>query len=92
MYRKDLILMLRDNPMGVGELAQALGMRGKDVADELTHLRQSLRNEPYRLEVIPAVCRKCGFTFSADKLTKPGKCPECRGTWIHEPRVWIVAA
>ncbi|KPV39193.1 hypothetical protein AN478_13030 [Thiohalorhabdus denitrificans] len=89
MYRKDLILMLRDNPMGVGELAQAVGMRPRDLAGELEHLRQSLRNEPFRLVIIPATCRKCGFTFDADKLTKPGKCPRCRGTWIQEPRVLV---
>jgi hypothetical protein len=89
MFRKDLITMLLDHPMGVGELAQAMDLRTRDMAAELEHLRQSLRNRPYRLEILPARCRKCGFTFQADKLTKPGKCPRCHGTWIQEPRVWV---
>jgi len=89
MFRKDLIPMLLDHPMGVGELARAMDLRTRDMAVELEHLRQSLRNRPYRLEVLPARCRKCGFTFPADKLTKPGKCPRCHGTWIREPRVWV---
>ncbi|MFP4561307.1 MAG: transcriptional regulator [Thiohalorhabdus sp.] len=96
MFRKDLIPMLRDNPMGVGELARTTGLRPRDLAGELAgeleHLRQSLRNEACRLVILPATCRKCGFTFDADKLTKPGKCPRCRGTWIQEPRVKIEKA
>jgi predicted Zn-ribbon and HTH transcriptional regulator len=30
-----------------------------------------------------------GFTFGDDKLSKPGKCPECRGTLFYEPQIRI---
>lgn len=89
MYRKDLIDELLDNPTGINELAQTFGLSPKEMAGELEHLRKSLRNEPYRLVIHPARCRKCGFAFDPDRLTKPGKCPECRGTWIHEPQVAV---
>jgi len=89
MFRKDLIPLLLDHPREVGELARTLGLRQRDMAGELEHLRHSLRNEPLRLVITPATCRKCGFTFPADKLTKPGKCPKCRSTWIHEPLVAV---
>jgi hypothetical protein len=89
VFRKDLIDTLLDNPTGINELAQTFGVTPKAMAGELEHLRQSFRNEPYRLVVYPARCRRCGFEFHRDHLTKPGKCPECRGTWIHEPRVLV---
>jgi hypothetical protein len=92
MRRRDLIDLLLDRPMAAGELARALDLRPRELAAELEHLRQSLRHEPYRLEVDPARCRKCGFTFDPDKLSKPGKCPRCRGTWIREPRIWVSTA
>ena len=46
--------------------------------------------EPLARAVVErAECRKCGFRFDEDKITKPGKCPECRETWIREPRVGL---
>ena len=85
MFRKDLIDLLLNNPTSVHEIARLLDLTPKDVADDLRHLARSLRHSDYQLRVTPARCRKCGFTFSPDKITKPGKCPACRGTWISEP-------
>lgn len=90
MFRKALADYLRDSPMTVAEIAHEVGAPLKDVADDLMHLARSLRHGELRLKVHPAVCRKCGFTFSEDKLLRPGKCPKCRGTWISEPRVEVV--
>jgi hypothetical protein len=42
--------------------------------------------------LIPARCRSCGFTFDERKLSKPGKCPSCRGTRLYEPQVLIAAS
>ncbi len=89
MYRKELIDILLEHPMTLQELSERLDEPAKDVADDLHHLQKSLRHEPYRLEIRPARCRKCGFVFQADKMTKPGKCPQCRGTWIQAPEVVI---
>lgn len=89
MFRKDLIDVLLDNPTGINELAEAFGLTPREMAGELEHLRQSFRNEAYRLQVFPATCRQCGFTFNPEHLTKPGKCPECRGTWIRQPRITV---
>ena len=89
MFRKDLIDALLDHPTGIGELSREFGLDAREMAAELEHLRQSFRNEPYRLRVFPATCRKCGFTFDRERLTKPGKCPRCWSTWIHEPRIGV---
>jgi predicted Zn-ribbon and HTH transcriptional regulator len=89
VFRRDLIDRLLDSPTSVVELARETGARPNEVEDDLRHLLRSLKHQPYRAVVTPARCRKCGFTFHADKLTKPGKCPECHGTWISEPLVAI---
>ena len=41
------------------------------------------------VRVEPARCRSCGYTFGKDKMTKPSKCPECKGTRLYEPLVQI---
>ena len=91
MYRKDLIDLLLERPMSVVELARLFDQSPRAVDEDLRHLFKSLKATRYRAVVDAAVCRKCGFVFERDKLRKPGKCPRCRGTWINEPHVAIVA-
>lgn len=90
MYRKDLVELLLDRPMTLEALAELLQLSPRELEDDLRHLEKSLRHAPYRLEVLPAHCRQCGFHFRADKLRKPGKCPKCKGTWIEPPRVLVL--
>lgn len=90
MFRRALADYLLNCPMTVAEIAREAGQPVKAVADDLAHLARSLRHGPRRLVVHPAVCRQCGFTFGPAKVTRPGKCPKCRGTWISEPRVEVV--
>jgi predicted Zn-ribbon and HTH transcriptional regulator len=60
------------------------------VLDDVGHLRKTLKQSAYRLDVTAAECRKCGFVFSTEKLSKPSKCPQCRSTWLEEPVVQII--
>ena len=85
MFRKGLITLLQDQPMGLAEIAHLMEMTQKDVEEDLRHLLKSLKHSEYQLIVTPAVCRKCGFIFNKDKMHKPGKCPQCHGTWVQEP-------
>jgi predicted Zn-ribbon and HTH transcriptional regulator len=89
MFRRDLVPLLRDGPRTVSQIARELEIPRKDVADDLGHLLKSLRRAGVRVVVTPARCRKCGFTFPDERLVKPGKCPECRETWIEEPNIGI---
>ena len=89
-FRRDLIALLRDQPRSVSWLARELGLRRTDVEDDLRHAIRSARAAGHRIAVRPASCRACGFEFSEDKLVKPGKCPMCRGTRLHEAQVQIV--
>ena len=89
MLRRDLIDLLLNRPMSVVQLARLLDERPADVADDLEHLFKSLKHVEFSATVEAAACRKCGFQFSNDKLTKPSKCPKCRSTWVTEPLISI---
>ena len=85
VFRRDLIPILLGQTMSLSEIARAVGEKPKDVIEALKHLEQSSRHGDYELVVTPAECRKCGFEFQRDMFARPGKCPKCRATWIHEP-------
>jgi hypothetical protein len=73
----------------VSALAWELGLTRRDVEDDLRHLIRSARAAGHCIVIEPARCKSCGFTFSDEKLSKPGKCPECRSTWLYEPLIRI---
>ena len=75
--------------MSINEIARLLELRTREIEEDVRHLIKSLRHSSYRVVVTPAQCRKCGFIFSQDKLRKPGKCPNCHGTWIEEPMIYV---
>ena len=54
---------------------------------DLQHLLKSLKHTEYTATITPALCRKCGFEFSPDKLRKPSRCPTCHSTWLTEPGI-----
>ncbi len=85
--RKHLIEVLSAEPRSVSRLARELRLPRADVEDALRHMLRSARAAGHRIVVLPARCRSCGFTFDEDKLTKPGKCPSCRGSRIFEPQI-----
>jgi len=89
MYRKDFLPILMGHPHSINELALLLDEEPKEVEQDLNHFLKSLKRMPYHAVIEPAVCRHCGFVFHHDKLRKPGKCPQCKGTWIREPQISI---
>ena len=83
---------LRDvlsTPRSASSLARELGLRRGDVEEDLRHAIRSARAAGERVVITPARCKQCGFVFDEAKLSKPGKCPACRGTRIFEPQVSI---
>jgi predicted Zn-ribbon and HTH transcriptional regulator len=88
-FRKELIALLSAQPRSVSWLARELGFRRGDVEEDLRHAIRSARAAGHRVTVIPARCRSCDFTFDEQKLSKPGKCPLCRGTRLYEPQILI---
>jgi hypothetical protein len=90
--RKDLIQMLSLQPRSVSWLARELGLRRADVEDDLRHMIRSARAAGHRVIVEPARCRACGFTFGEDRLSKPSRCPQCKGSRLHEAQIRVVAS
>ena len=85
--RHDLVSLLSTGPRSVSSLARELGLKRGDVEDHLRHAIRSATAAGHRVTIEPARCRACGFTFSEDKLLKPGKCPACRSTWMYEAQI-----
>lgn len=90
MFRRSLIDLLTLEPRSVSSLARELGLKRGDVEDDLRHAIRSARAAGHDVSVLPARCKACGFTFGTDKLSKPGKCPSCRGTRILEAQISVV--
>jgi predicted Zn-ribbon and HTH transcriptional regulator len=83
---------LRDvlaTPRTASSLARELGLRRGDVEADLQHAIRSARAAGEHVVITPAKCKQCGFVFDRERVSKPGKCPECRGTRIFEPLVGI---
>jgi len=87
--RKALLDRIAGEPRSVSSLARELGLRRGDVEEDLRHALRSAEAAGYVVDVLPARCRSCRFTFDTRKLSKPSRCPECRGSRIFEPQVHI---
>jgi predicted Zn-ribbon and HTH transcriptional regulator len=88
-FRKQLLDVLAAEPRTASSLARELGLHRRDIEDDLRHLVRSARAAGHRVIVEPARCKSCGFVFGEEKLSKPGKCPQCRSTWLFEPLLRI---
>jgi hypothetical protein len=88
-FRKHLMDILSVEPRTASSLARELGISRGAVQDDLRHMIRSARAAGHRVLVVPARCRACGFTFAEDRLSKPGRCPDCKSTWMYEPLVRV---
>jgi predicted Zn-ribbon and HTH transcriptional regulator len=91
-YRRDLLAVLRAGPRTASSLARELGLERRDIEGELRHVLRSARAAGESIAIEPARCKTCGFVFDGDRLTKPGRCPECRGSRIYEPLISITTS
>jgi transcriptional regulator len=72
-------------------LSAALMIREKEVYDHLSHIRRSLAPQKMKLKVKPARCLECRYVFAdRARVTKPGKCPRCKGTHIEDPKYRVI--
>ena len=85
--RRQLIDLLSDEARSVSSLARELGLRRGDVDEDLRHAVRTATGAGHRVEVIPARCKDCGFVFGPDRLSKPGRCPSCKGSRLFEPLI-----
>jgi predicted Zn-ribbon and HTH transcriptional regulator len=84
--RQSIIALLERETLSARELSSLVHVGEKEVIDHLEHIRTASRHEKPHLKVVPAVCKRCGFSFKKrERLAKPGKCPVCRNEQIVEP-------
>lgn len=70
------------------QLSGATGMSEREVVEHLEHLARSLRSRgsTERLQVEPAHCPACDFSFETrDRLTRPSRCPACKSERLEPP-------
>lgn len=82
---------LRAGPLTARELSARVGIPERQVAGHLEHLGRSLKaGGRERLRVEAARCVECGFAFrKRDRLSRPSRCPVCRGQRLAAPRFAI---
>jgi len=88
--RRQFIDLLSDEPRSVSWIAREMGLRRRDVEEDLRHALRSAVAAGHRVEVIPARCKDCGFLFGEDRLTKPSRCPSCKRSRLFEPLIRLV--
>ena len=91
MFRHQLIDLLSQEARSASSLAREMGLRRGEIEDDLRHALRSAAAAGHRIEVIPARCKDCDFTFAEDRLVKPGRCPACKGSRIVEALMRIAS-
>lgn len=89
--RQRLVELLTGATLSSRQLATMLGIAERQVEEHLAHVVKTLaRDRSRRFVLQPSVCPDCGFVFrNRIKLTKPSRCPKCRGEGISAPRYGI---
>ena len=88
-YRRDLVALLAAGPRTASSLARQVGLRRGDIEEDLRHAVRSAQASGHDIVVEPARCKACGFLFDATVLTKPSRCPVCKGSRLFEPLLHI---
>jgi predicted Zn-ribbon and HTH transcriptional regulator len=84
--RKEIVSFLKEQALTVKEISGYVRISEKEVSAHLEHIKKSILRDNLKMVVDPATCKKCGFIFKKrERISKPGKCPLCKGESIEEP-------
>lgn len=84
--RRQLITLLSETALSVKELSQAIRASEKEIGAHLPHVRKTVLSQKRRFVVNPAACMTCGYRFeNRRRLTRPGRCPKCKGSYLQDP-------
>jgi len=84
--RRRIIALLRDQEMDARDLSQELGLKEKEVYPHLVHVARTVTAAGGRFIVTPSQCLLCGYVFEdRRRLTRPGRCPECKRSKLQNP-------
>ncbi len=85
--RERIAELLHNGDLSPTEISKIMEISVKDVLEDLKHISKSKKFGEMR--ILPARCLKCGYEFSPE-IKIPTKCPNCKSTWIQEPRFILV--
>ena len=84
--RQRLIDCLYGGPYTARDLSGKVGIAEKEVVSHLSHIDRTLAGKGRKLDIIPACCQVCGFTFDSKKrYSRPSRCPKCRSERTTAP-------
>lgn len=84
--RQEIMDVLKGQTLTAKDISALVRIPEKSVYEHLEHIQKSMARSEHPLAVVPAQCKKCGFTFKKrERLKKPGRCPACKGEAIEEP-------
>ncbi len=88
--RQQIIDLLQEQELTAREISQELGIREKEVYEHLGHIGRSASRQGLQLIVRPWCCLGCGYVFiDRKRLTRPGRCPKCKGSHLTAARFTI---
>ena len=79
--------LLSQQPRSVSSLARELGLSRRTLEEDLRHALRTARAAGDDIVIVPAKCKHCGFEFGEEKLLKPSRCPQCKGSRLLEAQV-----
>jgi len=84
--RQAITAILQRETLSARDISAIVHVPEKEVIDHLEHIRDASHHNHPHLQVIAAICKKCGFTFKKrERLARPCRCPVCRNEQIAEP-------
>ena len=90
--RQNIISLLSGQELDARDLSQELGLKEKEVYGHLAHVERSVAASGDRFVLTPSQCLLCGYVFEdRRRLTRPGRCPQCRRSKIQNPSFRILS-
>jgi predicted Zn-ribbon and HTH transcriptional regulator len=84
--RQQITALLEQEALTALDISRVVRIAEKDVYRHLAHIEKSVTGQGRRLSFTPCRCQACGFTFTGRRrLTRPGRCPQCRQSRIDHP-------
>jgi len=84
--RRKILSLLSGTPLSALQISARASIPEKEVYAHLPHVKKTLGRLGGQLQITPAECNACGFTFrKRERPDKPGRCPLCRGESISPP-------
>ena len=88
--RQRLKELLREGEWTALQLSQELSVQESEIYSHLNHVRKSLNHE--KLKVSPYHCLSCNYIYKKrERLDRPGRCPQCKGSHIGVAAFSIVS-